>query len=138
MPCRTKVSRDFMTNPWAPQVFSPAQMLPIFDYIFTRSLPPGADPFRGYHGMVELVGVSLPWAVFKKRAGPFVADPPPPPPPRPPVPVVLPPPAPAVPAVVPITKGATSGAARPRTPFDVRKLVTPAGSAKAPVEKVRR
>jgi hypothetical protein len=100
MPCRCKISRDFMTNPWGPTSFSPGQMLPIFDYFFARSIPPGFDLFRGYHGMVDLVAVSLPWAVFRKRPGPIVPDPPPPPPP--PAPRVPPPPAPAPPTSVPV------------------------------------
>lgn len=126
MPCRTKVSRNFMTNPWAPQDFSPAQMLPIFDYIFTRSLPPGHDPFRGYRGMVEIAGASIPWVVFKKRPGPLVPDLPPPPPPLPPVPAVLPPPAPpAVPAAAPATK---ANARKSKTLFDMRRPPGPATS----------
>jgi hypothetical protein len=135
MPCRTKVSRDFMTNPWAPQVFSPAQMLPIFDYIFTRSLPPNHDPFRGYRGMVDIAGVSMPWVVFKKRPGPLVPDPPPPAPPKPPVPVVVsPPPPPAAPAAATATKGAAAKAAKPKTLFDLRNPPAPAN----PLPKSRR
>jgi hypothetical protein len=130
MPCRCKISRDFMTNPWAPQAFSPAKMLPIFDYIFTRSLPPGADPFRGYHGMVELVGVSLPWAVFKKRPGPFVADPPAPLPPKP-APIAPPTAPPIPPSLAP-----AGPSAKPRTLLDVRMQST--GAAKLPGPRSRR
>jgi hypothetical protein len=95
MPCKPKVSRDWVTNPWVPQTFSPAAMLPIFDYFFARSIPPGHDVFRGYHNMVETVGVSPPWVVFRKKPGPIVPDPLPPPPPKPVVPA-KPAPAPAV------------------------------------------
>jgi hypothetical protein len=137
MPCRTKVSRNFMTNPWAPQDFSPAQMLPIFDYIVTRSLPPGSDPFRGYHGMVEIAGVSLPWVVFKKRPGPLVADPPPPPPPKPPVPVMMPPPPPAA-LPPPAPAGRSAAAPKPKTLFDLRTPPAPAATARVPADKARR
>ncbi len=130
MPCRTKVPRNFMTNPWAPQDFAPAQMLPIFDYVFTRSLPPGYDPFRGYRGMVEIAGVSLPWVVFKKRPGPLVPDLPPTPPPAPPVPVAPPPP-PVAPAAALVNKPAATKAAKPKTLFDLRKPPTPPATAKA-------
>jgi hypothetical protein len=75
-------------------------MLPIFDYFFVRSLPPGFDMFKGYHRMVELLAQSGNWMVFRKRPGPIVADPLPPPPPPPPVPVpaVAPPAAPPPPS----------------------------------------
>jgi hypothetical protein len=139
MPCRCKVSRDFMTNPWAPQHFAPAKMLPIFDYIFTRSLPAGGDPFRGYHGMVELVGVSLPWALFKKRPGPLVADPPPPPPPPKLAPIAPPVPVPAAglsaPAAVP--PGSAAPSAKPKRLFDVRRTQSSA-AAKVPAPTARR
>ena len=104
MPCRCKVARDFVTNPWAPASFAPAKMLPIFDYFFTRSIPGGFDLFRGYHGMVELVATSPPWTVFRKRPGPVVADPPPVLPPAPPVAPIPPPPVPAAPKVPERTK----------------------------------
>jgi hypothetical protein len=78
MPCRCKVSRDFATNPWAPASFAPGKMLEIFDYFFVRSVPPRADLFRGYHGMVDLLATSGTWMVFRKRPGPVVSDRPPP------------------------------------------------------------
>lgn len=131
MPCRAKGSRDFATNPWAPTTFAPGKMLEIFDVIFARSIPPGADVFRGYHNMVELVGVSLPWAAFRRRPGPLLPDPPPPPPPTPPA--ALPPPSAAAPAPASVpaprakagwprpTPAPASGTASARTTFDVRK-----------------
>jgi hypothetical protein len=97
MPCRLKVEPGFALSPWDPAGFSPAKMLPTFDYFFVRSLPRGLDPFRGYHGMVELLAQSGNWMVFGKRPGPLVADPLPPPPPAPaPVaaPLAAPPPPP--------------------------------------------
>jgi len=90
MPCRAKVAADFFPSPWEPAKFVPAKMLPIFDYYFVRSLPPGFDLFRGYHGMVELLAQSGNWAVFRKRPGPLVADPPPPAPPPVPTSAVAP------------------------------------------------
>ena len=99
MPCRSKVAADFFPSPWEPAKFVPAKMLPIFDYYFVRSLPPGFDLFRGYHGMVELLAQSGNWAVFRKRPGPLVGDPPPPPPAPPPVlaPAAVPAAAPSAP-----------------------------------------
>jgi hypothetical protein len=85
MPCHLKVGSNFITSPWAPASFAPGPMLGIFDYIFTRGLRPGVDPFRGYHGMVELVGTSPPWALYRRRPGELVPDPPPPPPVPPPL-----------------------------------------------------
>ncbi len=79
MPCRVKLGRNFITSPWVPASFAPASMLEIFDYVFTRGLPPGLDLFRGYHGMVELVGTAPPWALFRRRPGKLVPDPAPPP-----------------------------------------------------------
>ena len=126
MPCRCKVARDFLTNPWAPSSFAPGRMLPIFDYFFVRSVPPGFDLFRGYHGMVELLAVSGKWSVFRKRPGPVVADPPPPPPavparaPAPVVPVAAPPlPAsgwlrPILPPAAAGARGAPSAPGKPR------------------------
>jgi len=88
MPCQLKVAPTFFLSPWDPWSFSPAKMLPIFDYFFVRSPPPNVDPFKGYHGAVELLAQSGNWLVFRKRPGPLVADPlPPPPPPPPPLPV---------------------------------------------------
>jgi hypothetical protein len=78
MPCRPKVGPQFVTSPWLPAQFSPAAMLPTFDYFFVRSLPHGFDLFRGYHGMVHLIARSGEWMVFGKRPGPVVPDPPPP------------------------------------------------------------
>jgi hypothetical protein len=60
MPCQLKVAPEFATSVWVPASFVPAKMLPTFDYFFVRSLPPGYDLFRGYHGMVELVAQSAP------------------------------------------------------------------------------
>lgn len=87
MPCRLKVAPNTFLSPWESVYFSPAKMLPIFDYFFVHSPPPGLDLFKGYHGMVELLAQSGTWMVFRKRPGPFVADSPPPPPVPPPVPV---------------------------------------------------
>ena len=90
MPCRLKARPDFVTSPWIPTSFSPAKMLPIFDYYFVHSAPAGFDPWRGYHGMFEPLAVSGTWSVFRKRTGPIVPDAlpkPPPPPPVVPVPV---------------------------------------------------
>lgn len=99
MPCRLKVAPDYIPSPWAPDTFNPAKVLPNFDYFFTRSMPPGFDPFRGYHGMVERIAESGVWVAFRKKPGPLVPDPPPapPPPPRPPAPAVVPAPPPAPP-----------------------------------------
>ncbi|MBN2576905.1 MAG: hypothetical protein JXP73_20245 [Deltaproteobacteria bacterium] len=94
MPCRLKKSTDAIISPWAPQSFSPAKMLPTFDYYFVHSAPAGHDPWRGYHGMFALLAQSGTWAVFGKRPGPVVPDPPPMPVPAP-VSVPPPPPAPA-------------------------------------------
>jgi hypothetical protein len=89
MPCRPKAGVDFVTSPWLPAQFQPAKMLPTFDYFFLRSVPPGFDLFRGYHGMVYLIAQSGEWMVFGKRPGPVVPDPPPAPP-APPAPAVPP------------------------------------------------
>jgi hypothetical protein len=78
MPCRLKVSPDFVTSPWIPASFSPGKMLPVFDYYFVHAAPAGHDPWRGYHNMFEPVAVSSTWSVFRKRPGPVVPDPPPP------------------------------------------------------------
>ncbi len=94
MPCRLKVAPDFFPSPWDPASFSPAKMLPIFDYFFVRSLPPGFDLFKGYHRSVELLAQSGNWAVFRKRPGPLVPDPLPPPPPPVAAPASAPPAAP--------------------------------------------
>jgi hypothetical protein len=101
MPCRLKVAPNPFLSPWESVYFSPAKMLPIFDYFFVRSLPPGLDLFKGYHGMVELLAQSGTWMVFRKRPGPLVGDPPPPAPPPVPVPALVPPvaPPPPLPAV---------------------------------------
>lgn len=93
MPCRLKPGVDFATSPWVPATFSPAKMLPTFDYYFVHSVPPGHDPWRGYHNMFEHLAQSGTWGVFRKRPGPIVPDPPPAPPP------VLP--APASPVLAP-------------------------------------
>ena len=100
MPCQLKVAPDFFLTPWGPTYFVPAKMLPIFDYFFVRSLPPGFDLFKGYHRAVELLAQSGNWMVFRKRPGPIVADPlpPPPPVPPPPLPVAAPPVAPPPPS----------------------------------------
>ncbi|HEX7509622.1 MAG TPA: hypothetical protein VF550_22825 [Polyangia bacterium] len=95
MPCRLKVAPTPFLSPWDPSNFSPAKMLPVFDYFFVRNLPPGFDLFRGYHRMVELLAQSGNWMAFRKRSGPLLADPLPPPPPAPvAVPAVAPSPAP--------------------------------------------
>jgi len=101
MPCRLKVAPDPTLSPWLPGSFAPAKMLPVFDYYFVRSLPPGFDLFRGYHGMVELLAQSGNWMVFRKRPGPLVVDPPPPAPPPVPVPAVV---APIAPPPLPATR----------------------------------
>jgi hypothetical protein len=98
MPCRRKGQFDIVTSVWEPLKFSPKDMLPTFDYYFVRSAPAGYDPWRGYHHMFEPVAVSGTWAVFRKRPGPVVPDPPPAPP-APLPPVVAPKPLP--PAVAP-------------------------------------
>lgn len=102
MPCRLKVPPTFATSPWSPASFAPAAMLPTFDYFFVRSLPGNVDLFRGYHGMVELLAQSGPWAVFRRKPGPVVPDAPPPAPAAatlpPAVPVAPPVPAKVVPA----------------------------------------
>ena len=100
MPCRLKVA-EFATGAWSPASFAPAKMLPIFDYFFVRSLPPGFDLFRGYHGMVVLLAQSGTWAAYRKKPGPIVPDPLPPPPPPPTPPPVPLPPAPVTGKVVP-------------------------------------
>jgi hypothetical protein len=101
MPCRLKVAPNPFLSPWESVNFSPAKMLPIFDYFFVHSLPPGLDLFRGYHGMVELLAQSGTWMVFRKRPGPLVADAPPPAPSPVPVRALVPPsaPPPSLPAV---------------------------------------
>jgi hypothetical protein len=122
MPCRPKAASGYATSPWAPASFSPGKMLPTFDYYFVRSPPPGHDPWRGYHGMFELLAQSGTWAVVRKRPGPVVPDPPPPAPPSPPaLPALTPPPA------------ATAGAKQPAPAFKAlpsaaasRRLVPPA------------
>jgi hypothetical protein len=100
MPCRLKAPTDAVISPWLPTSFSPAKMLPTFDYYFVHSAPFGTDPWRGYYRMFELFAQSGTWAVFRKRPGPILPDPLPPPlPVPPPVPVPIraapPPPAPA-------------------------------------------
>jgi hypothetical protein len=95
MPCQLKVAPTPFLSPWDPANFSPAKMLPVFDYFFVRNLPPGFDLFRGYHRMVELLAQSGNWMVFRKRSGPLVADPLPPPHAPPPPPVAVPAVAPA-------------------------------------------
>jgi hypothetical protein len=97
MPCRLKVGPNPFLSPWESVNFSPSKMLPIFDYFFVHSLPPGLDLFRGYHGMVELLAQSGTWMVFRKRPGPFAADPPPPVPPPVPAAAIVPPVAPPTP-----------------------------------------
>jgi hypothetical protein len=92
MPCRLKGTAEFALSPWTPASFSPAQMLPTFDYYFVHSAPPGHDPWRGYHGMFELLAQSGTWSVFRKRPGPVVPDWIPPPPPAVPAPGPAPPP----------------------------------------------
>jgi hypothetical protein len=133
MPCRCKVQRDFVTNPWAPQGFSPAKMLPIFDYFFARNIPPGVDLFRGYHGMVEVLALNGSWAVFRKRPGPIVPDPLPPP--------LVPPGLPPPPAPVPTTRLGAHAVQAPvpplapqgaRAPFDARLRGTPAAGGQLP------
>lgn len=106
MPCRARLGREYFTSPWAPGSFAPARMLPIFDYFFTRSLPPSTDLFRGFHNMVELVGVAPPWALYHKRPGPLVPDPPPQPPPAPP-------PAPVAPVTMPGATGTSPPPVKP-------------------------
>jgi hypothetical protein len=97
MPCQLKAAPTPFLSPWDPASFSPAKMLPVFDYFFVRNLPPGFDLFRGYHRMVELLAQSGNWMVFRKRPGPLLADPLPPPAP-PPVPAAAPPVVPPPPA----------------------------------------
>ena len=80
MPCRRKTPAEIVTSPWVPASFLPAQMLPVFDYYFVYAAPPGADPWRGYHGMFEPLAHSGALSVFRKRPGPIAPDPPPPPP----------------------------------------------------------
>ena len=101
MPCRSKPAAAIFPSPWSPDSFVPAQMLPIFDTFFARSMPPGADPFRGYHGMVELVAQSGTWTAFRKKPGPLVPDPPPPAPPAPPVIKTVPPAPGPIPVALP-------------------------------------
>jgi hypothetical protein len=103
MPCRPKVKEEIVTSPWVPTSFSPGRMLPIFDYYFVRSAPPGFDPWRGYHNMFEPVAHTGTWAVFRKRPGPIVPDPLP----RPPTPT------PVLPAVVPTPPPPTAKALPP-------------------------
>jgi hypothetical protein len=102
MPCRLKVAADFVTSPWEPAKFLPGKMLPTFDYYFVHGAPAGYDPWQGYHHMFEPLAVSGTWAVFRKRPGPVVPDPPP---------VVS---VPASPAVAP--KSLPSAAASARLP----------------------
>jgi hypothetical protein len=122
MPCRPLASPDFVTNPWLPATFSPAKMLPTFDYYFVRSAPPGADLFRGYHGMVEPLAHSGTWSVFRKKPGPVVPDPLPPLPPSPPVLAPVPP---APVGVKPPAEGAKAlpraGASRTLVPPPARR-----------------
>jgi len=94
MPCRLKPAAESFPSPWLPDSFVAAKMLPIFDTFFIRSMPPRADPFRGYHRMVDLVARSGTWVALRRKPVPVVPDPPPPAPAT-----SLPPPAlPALPA----------------------------------------
>jgi hypothetical protein len=98
MPCRLKAAADFVTSPWVPASFSPAKMLPTFDYYFVHSAPPGYDPWRGYHNTFEMVAASGTWVVVHRRPGPIVPDPAPVAPAPAPAPVpVAPPPLPPAP-----------------------------------------
>jgi len=125
MPCSWKIPKDLITNPWGPSGFAPGPMLQIFDYFIVRSLPPRFDLFRGYHGMVDLLAASGQWAVFRKKPGPVLPDPPPPPAlPVHPAPAQL-----IAPPVAPVASKAVPAKA-PRMPSEGRPLLKSGGPGK--------
>lgn len=67
MPCRFEAGA-FKQAPfhiWIPASFDPAAMLPLYDYVFVRSLPPGFDLWKGQANRVRLVARSGTWQLWQ-------------------------------------------------------------------------
>jgi hypothetical protein len=84
MPCTKKPAGADLPDPWIPYDIHPAQSVPIFDYFFVRSPPPGANPFGPYRGSMEVLTQSGTWIVYRKKPGAAIPAPAPPPPAAPP------------------------------------------------------
>jgi hypothetical protein len=67
MPCAKKPAGTDMPDPWRPYDIHPATSLPIFDYFFVRSPPPGANPFGSYRDSMEILAQSGTWTVYRKK-----------------------------------------------------------------------
>ena len=78
MPCTKKPACADLPDPWIPYDIHPAQSVPIFDYFFVRSPPPGANPFGPYRDSMEVLTHSGTWIVYRKKPGAAIPAPAPP------------------------------------------------------------
>ena len=80
MPCAQKPAGADLPDPWRPYDIHPTTTVPIFDYFFVRSPPPGANLFGPYRDSMEILARSGTWTVYRKKPGavfPTQAPPPP-------------------------------------------------------------
>jgi len=80
MPCAKTPAGAELPDPWNPYDIHPLQSVPIFDYFFVRSPPPGANPFGPYRDSMEVLAQSGTWTVYRKKPGAAIPAPAPPPP----------------------------------------------------------
>jgi hypothetical protein len=79
IPCTRKPAGVDLPDAWVPNDIHPAKSVPIFDYFFVRSPPPGANPFGPYRNSMEVLAQSGTWTVYRKMPGAAIPAPPPPP-----------------------------------------------------------
>ena len=56
-----------LPDPWNPHDIHPAKSVPLFDYFFVRSLPPGFNLFGPYQDSMEILAHKGTWTVYRKR-----------------------------------------------------------------------
>jgi hypothetical protein len=85
MPCTKKPAGADLPDPWVGSI-QPAKAVPIFDYFFVRSPPPGLNLFGTYQDRMEVLAHSGTWTVYRKQPGAVVPAPAAPPGPSDPAP----------------------------------------------------
>jgi hypothetical protein len=68
MPCTKKPAGADLPDPWVGSI-QPAKAVPIFDYFFVRSPPPGLNLFGTYQDSMEVLAHSGTWTVYRKQPG---------------------------------------------------------------------
>ena len=74
MPCTKKPAGADLPDPWVGSI-QPAKAVPIFDYFFVRSPPPGLNLFGTYQDSMEVLAHSGTWTVYRKQPGAVVPAP---------------------------------------------------------------